>query len=324
MDGAEHDPLSDDAALSTAILARWPQLAGATPVLVNHSENHTYRFDGLDGARHMLRLHRPGYQTRVAIESELAWLEALATSPIPVPRPIAGADGALVEEVAPDRFAVLFHHEAGAEPTIADDQTALFRTLGRFAAEAHRHVAGWQRPGPFERQRWDAAGLLDPGSAWGDWRKAPHVEGEALADLTALDTRLRESLAAYGEGDDRFGLIHADMRLANLLVDGERTVLLDFDDSGFGWFLYDLAASLSFHETSPQVPALIRSWLAGYIEVRPLTAEDVGMIDTMILTRRMALLAWIGSHAETPLAQSHADSFAADTAALARRYLARR
>ena len=84
-------------------------------------------------------------------------------------------------------------------------------------------------------------------------------------------------------GNLRFGLIHADMRLANLLVDGERTVLLDFDDSGFGWFLYDLAASLSFYETSPQVPALIRAWLTGYLEVRALKPEDIRMIDAMIL-----------------------------------------
>ena len=47
------------------------------------------------------------------------------------------------------------------------------------------------------------------------------------------------------------------------------------------------------------------------------------MIDTLILLRRMALLAWIGSHADTDLAKAHADRFATDTAAMARRYLAR-
>ena len=323
MDGAEHDPLSDDSALATAVLARWPELAGATPALVNHSENHTYRFDGPGEARHILRLHRPGYQTRAAIASELAWLKALAETDIPVPRPIAGADGEALQEVGPDRFAVLFHFEAGGEPRISDDQTELFRTLGRFAAWAHRHVMTWEQPETFERPRWDAGGLLDPESAWGDWRRAPHVEGKVRDVLEALDARLRSALAEYGHGDDRFGLIHADMRLANLLVDGERTVLLDFDDSGFGWFLYDLAASLSFHETSPQVPALIRSWFAGYLEVRPLGAADIGMVDTMILLRRMALLAWIGSHAETALAKSQAENFAADTARLAQRYLER-
>ena len=57
--------------------------------------------------------------------------------------------------------------------------------------------------------------------------------------------RCAQRLHAYGTDIDRFGLIHADMRLGNLLVDGERVTLLDFDDCGFGWFLYDLAASLS-------------------------------------------------------------------------------
>lgn len=323
MDGAEHDPLSDDSAMTTAVLTRWPELAGARHALVNHSENHTYRLDGPRDARHMLRLHRPGYQSRAAIASELAWLEALATTVIPVPHPIAGADGEALQEVAPGRFAVLFRFETGAQPQISDDQTGLFRTLGRFAAEAHRHVIAWDKPEAFERPRWDADGLLGPDSAWGDWRGAPHVAGEVREGLEALEARLRVRLAEYGEGPARFGLIHADMRLANLLVDGERTVLLDFDDSGFGWFLYDLAASLSFHETSQQVPILIRSWLSGYLEVRGLTAADIGMIDTMIMLRRMALLAWIGSHAETDLAKAHAEDFAADTARLAQQYLRR-
>ena len=134
---------------------------------------------------------------------------------------------------------------------------------------------------------------------------------------------MRADLRVYGTDIDRFGLIHADMRLANLLVDGEHTVLLDFDDSGFGWFLYDLAASLSFIETSPQVPALIRAWLGAYMEIRALKPEDLRMIDTLILLRRMALLAWIGSHGETELAKAHADRFAAETALMGRKYLSR-
>ncbi len=39
------------------------------------------------------------------------------------------------------------------------------------------------------------------------------------------------------------------MRLANLLIDGDRVTLIDFDDCGFGWFMYDFAAAISFFET---------------------------------------------------------------------------
>lgn len=324
MDIAPSDPLPEELSLVAGSLERWPVAAGGAPVLINLSENHTFRIDGAGGSRHVLRLHRPRYQSRTAIGSELAWLEAITDdTEIPVPRPIPGADGEIVQEVAPDRFAALFAFESGIEPQPDADLVPLFVTLGRYAATLHNHIANWQQPEEFVRPIWDAVGILESSGLWGDWRKAPHVEGDTLATLTELDAALRADLRAYGTDIDRFGLIHADMRLANLLVDGEHTVLLDFDDSGFGWFLYDLAASLSFIETSPQVPALIRAWLGAYMEIRPLKPEDLRMIDTLILLRRMALLAWIGSHGETDLAKSHAERFALDTATMARKYLSR-
>ncbi|WP_421760232.1 phosphotransferase enzyme family protein [Devosia sp.] len=324
MNGAKSEPLTAEFSLVADSLKLWAETAGGTTVLINVSENHTFRIDGTGGTQHILRLHRPHYQSRTAINSELAWLQALAaTTDIPVPKPLLAIDGELLQEVAPDRFAALFRFEQGREPKPDEDLAPLFAVLGRYAATAHLHIETWEQPERFVRPIWDAIGLLEPAGLWGDWRKAPHVEGEVLEDLLALDAALRQRLHAYGTDIDRFGLIHADMRLGNLLVDEDQVTLLDFDDCGFGWFLYDLAASLSFFETSPQVPALIRSWLTAYMQVRPLKTEDVAMIDTLILLRRMALLAWISSHADTDLAKAHADRFAADTAAMARRYLAR-
>jgi Ser/Thr protein kinase RdoA (MazF antagonist) len=324
LDSAQSDPTAAELTLVEASLDRWPAAAGGTAVLINLSENHTFRIDGGRGGRQVLRLHRPRYQSRAAIHSELSWLEAITDdTDIPVPRPIPGADGEIVQEVAPERFAALFAFEPGEEPKPDADLVPLFSTLGRYAATLHNHVETWTQPERFVRPIWDAVSILDPAGLWGDWRKAPHVEGETLEILTELDARLRQDLRAYGTDIDRFGLIHADMRLGNLLVDDDQIVLLDFDDCGHGWFLYDLAASLSFIETSPQVPALIRAWLSAYLEIRPLKPEDLRMIDAMILLRRMALLAWIGTHGETELARQHVDSFALDTAGLARKYLAR-
>lgn len=163
--------------------------------------------------------------------------------------------------------------------------------------------------------------MLDADGPWGDWRRAPAAAGATGRTLQALEQRLRSDLATYGTGADRFGLIHADMRLANLLVEGDAVTVIDFDDCGYGWFLYDLAAALSFIETSPQAPHLKARWLQGYRAIRRLSDEDLAMVEAMILLRRMALLAWIGSHGETELARSHADRFAAETAMLAQGYL---
>jgi Ser/Thr protein kinase RdoA (MazF antagonist) len=325
---ASVSPLNNDGR-STALdssqikrwLALWGETEGGRATLINLSENHTYRIDGSSGAPHILRLHRPGYQSRESIESELAWISALRDPALLVPRPLTGRDGRLVQQLGPNQFAVLFAFERGREPVADDDLVWLFRIIGRFAAAAHRHAENWSRPPAFVRPAWTAEAVLDAEGLWGNWRSAPGVDGQVLRTLDPLDAELRKRLAAYGTGEDRFGLIHADMRLANLLVDGEAVSLIDFDDCGFGWFVYDLAASLSFLETRCDVPVLKQSWIEGYTAIRPLSDEDLGMIDAMILLRRMALLAWIGSHGETPLAAEHREYFARDTARLAQVWL---
>jgi Ser/Thr protein kinase RdoA (MazF antagonist) len=113
------------------------------------------------------------------------------------------------------------------------------------------------------------------------------------------------------------------MRLANLLIEGETTRLIDFDDCGLGWFLYDFATGISFMEDNPQVPALRQAWVRGYRSVRPLSDAEEAEIDTFVMLRRMALLAWIGSHIEAPEPQALAPHFAAGTAKLAAEYIVR-
>ena len=302
---------------------------GGSAHLLNLSENHTFRIDVPCGGRFILRVHRPGYQSAVAIDSELEWLAALrAQTDLRLPRVIPGGNGRLVQTLRPageaPRRAVMFAFEPGREPRFGADLGGLFETLGRYAAIAHRHALGF-RPSPlFYRPVWNAAAILDPDGLWGDWRRAPGVTGTIASRLAALDAQLRARLATYGQEAGRFGLIHADMRLANLLVDGDRVTLIDFDDCGFGWLMYDFAAAVSFHETDPALRGLRQSWLTGYRAVRPLAAADEAVLDTMVLLRRMALLAWIGSHSETDLARAHAPGFAGDTADLADLWLADR
>jgi len=309
-----------------AALALWPQTANCTARLINHSENHTFLIDRDGVPAFCLRVHRPGYQSRASIESELIWLTALRRDVgVQAPAPVAGSNGQHLQEIrtgAGDfRLAVLFPFAAGSEPQPDDDLEALFHTLGGFAARMHSHATQWTPPAGFERQVWSAAHILDSNGLWGDWRQAPGIDAPMRLVLDRLDTELRRRLDDYGTAPDRFGLIHADMRLGNLLVNGDTVTLIDFDDCGFCWFSYDFAAAISFHETHPAVPALRGAWLAGYQSIRPFSTEDIAALETMVLLRRMALLAWIGSHAETGLAQAHADGFAAGTVMLAERYL---
>src|SRR5690606_22055912 len=143
-----------------SVLEHWDGLAGASAILVNLSENHTFRLDLPDGGRFILRVHRPAYHARAAIESELAWMRALrADTGLFTPRPLRARDGEWVQEAAftgPDdtRHMVLFAFETGVEPLPGDDLCPTFAQLGALAAQCHAHVTRWQRPGWFTRQRW--------------------------------------------------------------------------------------------------------------------------------------------------------------------------
>jgi Ser/Thr protein kinase RdoA (MazF antagonist) len=99
--------------------------------------------------------------------------------------------------------------------------------------------------------------------------------------------------------------------------------VIDFDDCGFSWFLYDAATPVSFYEHDPKVPALIAAWTRGYRSEAPLSPEDEAEIPTFIMLRRLLLVAWIGSHSETDLAQSMGVAYTEGTTGLCESYLGR-
>ncbi|WP_283179747.1 phosphotransferase [Gemmobacter sp. 24YEA27] len=313
--------------LANDSLSLWPVPEGATARLINVSENATYLVEA--GAyRSVLRIHRPAYHTKRGIGQELAWAQALASSGlVQTPPPIAGLNGALVQEGhspgLPDpRFMVMFQFAEGRQPDENEDLVGPFERLGAIAARTHLHSMSWPRPEPLERLRWDYDAVFGPKANWGDWRAAPNVTPGLQAVLEEVELTIRRRLSEFGQGPERYGLIHADMRLANLLIEGENTTLIDFDDCGQGWYLYDFATGVSFMEDHPQVPAMRAAWVRGYRSVRPLSDAEEREIDTFIMLRRMALLAWIGSHIEAPEPQAMAPDFARVSAELGRSYLA--
>jgi Ser/Thr protein kinase RdoA (MazF antagonist) len=61
----------------------------------------------------------------------------------------------------------------------------------------------------------------------------------------------------------------------------------------------------------------------GYRRVGSLSAEEEAEIDTFVMLRRLLLVAWIGSHSETELAQSMGVAYTQGTLPLCERYLSR-
>jgi Ser/Thr protein kinase RdoA (MazF antagonist) len=315
--------------LAAAALDRFGLSRAATATLCNVSENHTYRVEDPESERGFaLRVHRAGYRTAEQIESELQWVDALredgaVDTCVPVPAPTGERVVSVSAEDLGARNVVLFEWLPGGEPDPEGDAViAGFRTLGAVSARMHAHARTWQRPPGFARPTWDYERTLGAGGHWGRWQDGLGMGTEERALLDRLDAAIAARLEAYGQAEDRFGLVHADIRLANLLVDDGAVRVIDFDDSGFAWFMYDFATTVSFMEDHPRVPELREAWLEGYRSVAPLDAADEAELDTFVMLRRLLLVAWIGSHHTfaTEAAELGA-GFTAGTCALAERYL---
>lgn len=292
-------------------------LAEDTPLtLLNRSENETWRAGDL-----VLRLHRQGYHTRPEIASELAWLTALQDLPgLRTTRPIPGAQGLVTE--LDGRFLVAFAPIPGQELHPGDDLARWFAPLGEITARLHLQSRQWTPPKGFTRKRWDVETILGPQPHWGHWRQAQGLDAAGEALLARATKALADKLHAYGTGPDTFGLIHADLRLANLMVDDDRLTAIDFDDCGFGWWAYDLASALSFIETDPRLPTLIAAWVSGYTRIAPLLTEDRAMIPSLIFLRRVLLTAWLSTRADSDTAQVlGGPAYTKGTLDLADRYL---
>ena len=356
-----------DAALTVSeamldeVLAAYPLGPRAAAQLLHVSENVTYQVDDPDsGRRYALRMHRPGYHPRSEILGELAWVNALrADGVVSTPPVVPAKSGELVVSLGwgadadrldgfdaaggrAGRHAVLFDWVDGVSPEPSDGAglVAAFGVLGDVTARLHRHARGWVRPADFARFAWTWTTTLGAAGRWGRWSDGMRsaVAGPAgqagVVVLRRAAEQVEERLAAYGSGQETFGLVHADMRLANLLVptswsggsgapevpEVPEVTVIDFDDCGFSWYLWDLAASLSFIEHHPAVGDLVQAWLDGYRAQSPLEAVEDSMVATFVMLRRLLLVAWLGTHPHSDAVSSITD-YALTSCELAERYL---
>lgn len=161
------------------ILGDWGVDAEAGTTLLTLSENATFVARRPEGARVVLRVHRPGYHSHAEILSELDWIGALRQDRVvETPAILRRRDGGVIGTFAhhgETRHVVAFDYMEGTEPDPQNDLSAGFRDLGAISARLHDHARRWPRSTGFVRKRWDWDAAFGPDALWGDWRAAPGV-----------------------------------------------------------------------------------------------------------------------------------------------------
>lgn len=278
-------------------LSQWG-FDGAEYRLIAARENRVYRVDH-DGVAYALRLHRPGYCSEAELRSELQWMDAADAGGLGVPAPVASTAGRflhMIGGVAVDVLSWLEGVPLGQTgvPLALGDRFGMFRAIGREMARLHSISDAWSLPEGFTRRRWDRDGLLGEAPVWDRFWDNPTLTTEdrtlflRLRDVATRELELRE-------GTLDFGLIHADLVRENVLVDGERVQLIDFDDSGFGFRLFDIATTLLRNRSEPDYEALKVALLDGYRSVRDI---DMAALDLFLVLRATTYVGWIISRME--------------------------
>ena len=207
--------------LAAAALPRFGLSEDATATLCNVSENHTYRVEdpasGLRAARPPPRLpHRAADRVRAALGRRAArgrcGRHLRRRSPR---RPASGCSTCTTATSCCGSGC------PGAEPDPEGDAVLDgFRVLGAVSARMHAHARAWTPPAGFDRPPGTTTTRSAP-TAVGPLAGRPrHRRRGARAARAARRGDPAPPRGATGSRPERFGLVHADIRLANLLVDG--------------------------------------------------------------------------------------------------------
>ncbi len=290
-----------------------------SPRFLSESENAVFAVVR-DGEKAALRLHRPGYQGADEIWSEMWWLDALAREGVAVPAPLTALDGTRLVTLASGRLASMVSWVEGAPMDDATATPELFHEAGAVLARLHNVTDALELPAQFRRHAWDEDGLLGAAPFWGRFWENPTLSAPERVLIEQARDKAYARLAAFRAGGGDFGLIHADAIRGNVFVQDGTVTLIDFDDCGFGFRLYDLAVLMTQNEGLENAPQLLDAAIAGYRRQRALPEEAAVLIPLLVLARRMASMGWIVPRSREGAPERR--TYAERALAAARRFLA--
>lgn len=319
--------------LAIEALKAWG-VTGCEPELLKYRENAVFRVIAPDGRPAALRIHRYGYHTDAELRSELAWMRALRADGIDVPGIVPTLHHTMfttenVNEVPEPRQVDMMEWltgqplgtlENGLSSDITDIYTA-FTWVGQLAARLHMHADAWSPPSDFIRHAWDIDGLVGERPLWGRFWELESLKPSQRSLIERARALARRDLSAYGWSPHTYGLIHADLLTDNMILGRDGLKVLDFDDSGFGWYLFDLATILLFFRGDGRFDQILSAVIEGYCSLRDLPDEQLAYMPLFYLLRSFTYLGWIHTRYETPAAKELAPMLTGVACGIAEEYL---
>ena len=283
-------------------------LADANLSFIQYGENITYRVDhpsarpGVPGEspyhpnRYLLRIL--AMDDEQATLSELTWLAALhQEAGLPVPMPVAAPDGQLLLRIAtpaiPQGRVVSLMRWLDGRKIQKGLQPHHLKALGQVVARLHNFSATWQPPTGFDRPVWNWDNQL--GGSCFDHPRADLIQSmpEPLRQpFEEVSRSVWLVMEALGTGPDAFGLIHADLYPENVLYHNGAACPIDFEDGGYGYFMWDIAVALCTWAWQEGWERMRDAFRQGYSQYRAVPDEQWQYLDLFIATQFATMVLW--------------------------------
>ena len=282
---------------------------------IHHGENTTFKVTDTRNKKYLLRVHRKDYHTEEAINEELRWLESLGkTTDLQVPVPLRSKHDQLIETVDNTgmngaRHTCLFHWIEG-QSLFKGITPKHLHLIGQKMALLQRHTENKKVQ---HRNYWSAEGLVGLTPKFGSILQLQTVTKQQQKFIADQRQEVFKALSNYEKrNSDKMGLIHADMHFGNVLFMNQDMGVIDFDDCGYGSYIYDIVIPIIMTEHMlkakkdlKRLPEYQDALLEGYSIKMSLNDKDIAMIPYYKKARRLLMLGWMQVRFDNPRIKAH-------------------
>ena len=170
-------------------------------------------------------------------------------------------------------------------------------------ARVHNQTSNWIPPRGFTRRSWHADGLMGSEPLWGKFWETAELNNEQRKVLKSMQSHVHNQLMELNQTKDNFGLIHADLHARNVLVQGKKLQIIDFDDCGYSWHCYEIAvaetdAASSLDPKTFSAQEVRHALIEGYRSTRHLNLQIEKELNILTMVRMLIQLGWANDRRE--------------------------
>ena len=239
--------------------------------LLKYSENVIFKITFKEAFPVVLRIHRPGYHNIEELEGEILWMDEIhRDTDVELPVVYRGRDGRFLQKMTTFSgeevyVSVISFLEGSPLGELKDDELIKgLESLGEITAKLHMQSINRDKSVVIKRFCWDINNLFGDNNdgIWGSWRDYKALTKEQYRILEKCTSVMKDKLNHYGRSNEKFGLIHADLHFYNVINNNGVNQIIDFDDSGYGFYMYDMGCALVTY--SRNLTKLEGAWVRGY------------------------------------------------------------